>query len=183
MLRQHVFCPRIPYIREYRGIEPGTRLWLNQGLDYQGRQEMLNRRRLLLRYGLEEGSLTHNVQLRSEALAIHGICDAVIETSASLAPIEFKMSEDKPGRGQIMQLVAYALMLAESSSKVVDRGYILYGKRGRTLEVVIRQWGDDVLRVIREMKGNFERPLMPCSAASDHQCSQCEYLNFCSDRF
>ena len=185
MLRQLIFCPRIPYIRESLGIEAGSRLWLSQGVDYQQRQQMLNKRRTLGRYNLalDDAQIIHNYQLRSEKLGIHGICDAVIQSPLFVAPVEFKMSEDKPGKGQIVQLVAYGLMLAEEQHLSVENGYILYGKRGRTLEISIKSWKPKVLALIADLHHLLAYPVKPYSSASKAQCGQCEYLNFCADRF
>ncbi|MCB1703849.1 MAG: CRISPR-associated protein Cas4 [Halioglobus sp.] len=184
-LRQLIFCSRIPYISESLGIAAGSRPWLRQGVDYQQRQEMLNKRRTLGRYhlALDGAQIIHNYQLRSKKLRIHGICDAVIKAPHFAAPVEFKMSEDKPGRGQIVQLVAYGLILAEELHLNVTNGYILYGERGRTLEVSMKLWKPKVLELITDLHDLLAYPLLPSSSASEAQCGQCEYLNFCADRF
>lgn len=41
MLRQHCFCPRIPFFQLMRGIQPVGPMWLQQGLNHHVREEML----------------------------------------------------------------------------------------------------------------------------------------------
>lgn len=183
LLRQHCFCPRIPVLNEVRKINPGDRLWLKQGNTHQEHQQMLTNRRNLERFGLSQGKVAFQVELGSKSLGLHGICDAVITTDHSAVPVEFKLSSAKPSKGHCIQLAAYGMLIEESSGHTVDRGFICFGRKGRTETVVLDQWRQLVLDVRESIVNNFANPLLPCSSASEHQCSQCEYLNFCADRF
>lgn len=144
---------------------------------------MLNRRRGLQRYDLQQGKLEHNVQLKGKKLALHGIADAIILTEDEVCPVEFKIKASAVQRGQILQLAAYGLLAEERYGKPFRRGFILYGPRGKTHQVIV----DDELReqvrsIAESMLGTFNSQLMPASSAGVHQCAQCEYLNFCADR-
>ena len=57
MLRQHCFCPRIPFFQLMRGIQPVGPMWLQQGLNHHVREEMLAKRRKLSRFGISPQSL------------------------------------------------------------------------------------------------------------------------------
>lgn len=183
LIRQHCFCPRIPFYREQLNIQPKTRIWQQQGVDFHQRQQMLNKRRLLSRYGLEQGELIHNIVLTHSELNIHGICDAAIITSSEVIPLEFKLQAAAPVRGHKLQLLAYGLALENRYSLPAQRGFILYGARGKTqlLEFTpsLRQ---STTATIQAIQNNLQRGMLPFSSASAAQCGQCEYLNFCGDR-
>jgi len=144
---------------------------------------MLNRRRSLQRYGLQQGALEHNVSLKGNGLPIHGVADAIIVTDNEVCPLEFKLEAASVQRGQILQLAAYGVLAEERYGKPFRQGFILYGSRGKTHRIQM----DDRLRqqlnsVVESMLEIFQAQLMPASSASAHQCAQCEYLNFCADR-
>jgi len=61
--------------------------------------------------------------------------------------------------------------------------FILYGDKGKTHHIRFDQkLREDVISKIEDIKASFEKPMLPASSASDAQCGQCEYLNFCADR-
>jgi len=183
MLRQHVFCTRIPFFKEFQGLNPTSQLWQKQGLTYQKRQQMLTHRRKLSRFGLESGKVEFQVELKSKKLGLHGICDAVIFCNELICPIEFKMSSSKPSKGNKLQLVAYALLIEDVFNCEVKYGYILYGDQGNTEQIIIENWREKIQKSINNMRINLSKPILPPSGADEHQCGQCEFLNFCADRF
>jgi CRISPR-associated exonuclease Cas4 len=184
LIRQHVFCPRIPFYNEILGINPGDRLWQHQGIDFHQRQAMLLKRRNLRPFGLENPKLQYNVSLRSITHGIHGICDAILFAQEEICPLEFKLDASKaPQRGHILQLGAYALMAEEQFGKHCKRLFILYGTRGQTCVIPFDQKiRTAVMQVAMDIRQNLNTPLLPASPATSKQCGQCEYLNFCADR-
>ena len=182
-IRQHCFCARIPWFNELLNMRSAKPLWVKQGESHHKRQTMLNRRRKLSRYGLDQGLLREDVELHDEDLGLHGICDAVIETEHAVHPLEFKLYGDKPRRGQIYQLVAYGILCEKKFGKPASCGYILFGLRGQTQQINFdEKIRNDVLSATYSMRQNLERSTMPDSSASTAQCGQCEYLNYCNDR-
>ena len=184
LLRQYLFCPRIPFYHEVLNIYPATRLWQSQGVDYHQREAMLLKRRNLAQFGIEDAKLEHNVSLKSSKLSIHGICDAVLISEREIAVLEFKLrSSVKVQKGHIYQLAAYALMAEEAYNKPCNNLFVLYGDKGKTHQVkcdsVLKQ---DLIKKIAEIKASFKKPVLPASPATEKQCGQCEYLNFCADR-
>ncbi len=184
LLRQHAFCPRIPYFVEGLGISPETPLWVQQGQDYHARQERLTRDRTLKRFGLDKATRHFRMRLFSARLGIHGIADAVLETESEVFPVEFKTEFSEAGRGQTLQLVAYGLMAEEMRNKRFAAGFLLYGQKGKTRrnERTDALTGD-VERVLDAMRRNLTAARMPESSAAAPQCGQCEYYNYCNDRF
>lgn len=184
IIRQFIFCPRIPFYNEVLGINPGDRLWQTQGVDYHQRQAMLIKRHNLKQYGLEQPKIEHNVLLRSEILGIHGICDALLISAEELCVLEFKLNSTKaPHRGHVMQLAAYAMMAQEQYGLECRQMFVLYGTKGQTYKIQLTQeLRSQVLSLVENIKKSLVKPLLPNSSASVGQCGQCEYFNFCADR-
>lgn len=186
MLRQHCFCPRIPFFQLMLGMQPTGPLWLHQGTDHHTREEMLTKRRKLSRFGISQQNFRflENVKLFDADLGLHGICDGVIITDTEVIPLEFKLSETLPPLGARLQLASYAMLLERKEKRPVLRGFVLYGRRGRTLEVAIDSAiRETVLTVADTIREECKKAIAPHTAASEAQCAQCEYQNFCADRF
>ena len=183
LIRQYCFCPRIPFFNEVLNINPGDRPWQKQGIAYHERQRILNRRRTLKRYGLKKGTIHHNVWLAGSIIPCHGICDAIVETPETVSPVEFKMEASRPNRGQILQLAAYGMLAREKFEKKCSVMFILYGNKGKVRQYTLDDKIEhEVKNVVCNILRSIKKGLLPISAASAAQCSQCEYLNFCADR-
>ena len=184
LIRQHVFCPRIPFYNEVLSINPGDRPWQSQGVSYHKRQEMLMRRRRLERFGLSEATLKINISLYSEKKSLHGICDALLIDEEQIVPLEFKLSSSfQPRRGHILQLAAYGVLAEEQFGKPCEQMFILYGDKGKMHRVKLDEaLRSSLMRTVDTMRENLRKPLLPASSATNAQCGQCEYLNFCADR-
>jgi CRISPR-associated exonuclease Cas4 len=182
-LRQHQFCPRVPYFNENRGINPSDRPWQRQGVTFHKQQEMLNKRRNLSRFNLAEGSVEYQVHLVGKELPLHGVCDAVITANGHLYPLEFKLFGNKPNKGHKLQVAAYGMLLEQQFNQPVMTGFILIGTKGKTEIIDMAQWRNQVESAVIAIQANLISPLLPHSSASQAQCGQCEYLNYCADRF
>lgn len=183
LIRQHCFCPRIPWFNEVKNLNPGNRMWQRQGTAFHDRQRMLSKRRNLSRFGLQEGRIQFDIELKSAELGCHGICDGLVLTADEVVTLDFKLSGRQPSRGQILQTAAYG-MLAEIHYDIPCQWvFILIGKRGRTYRFSLSdKRRQEVVSTIDRIRGHFNTPILPHSSASDHQCGQCEYFNFCADR-
>jgi len=184
LIRQHVFCPRIPFYNEVLSINPGDRPWQSQGVSYHDRQEMLVKRRRLERFGLFEAVLKTNIALYSEEKALHGICDALLVSEEQVVPLEFKLASGfQPRRGHVLQLAAYGVLAEEQFKKPCEQMFVLYGDRGKMHRVKLdKALRHDLMQVVQAIRKNLQNPLLPASPATSAQCGQCEYLNFCADR-
>lgn len=185
-LRQYCFCSRIPYFQLMLDLQPAGPMWLKQGLDHHAREEMLLKRRKLNQFGVSSQNFRflQDVKLFDAELALHGICDGVILTDDEVVPLEFKLSEGTPPLGARLQLTAYAMLLESKEKKPVLRGFILYGRKGRSLEVTFdERLRSAVMATADQIRRACGRSILPPSAATESQCAQCEYQNFCADRF
>lgn len=188
MLRQYCFCPRIPYFYLVRQLPAVEQPWVKIGLDEHKRQELLLKRRNLSRYGINGESnwkIFNNVELYSESLCMHGICDSVVQSSEGTFILEFKNSESVSSNlGARIQLAAYSMLYEQKYDCEIKKGFIIYGAKAKTFEVSI----DSTIRtkVINTRNCIIEstsKGHIPSSSASENKCSQCEFFNFCSDRF
>lgn len=183
LLRQHIFCPRIPFFNEVKQINPGDRPWQSQGVTFHQRQSMLTKRRNLSRFGLARGEVQLSQKLKSTQLQCHGICDSIILTDNEVAIIEFKLAGKKPTKGQMLQAAAYGMVAEQQYNRPCKRIFVLIGERGKTYHYPLNKGlRSKVVQALREVQFNLTQPILPHSAATEHQCGQCEYLNFCGDR-
>lgn len=186
MLRQYLFCPRIPYFMVVREIQAEAPVWTSQGTSWHEVQLKLSKRRNLSRFGVgNEFKLGGvNVPVKSKSLNLHGICDAILTSNNKICPIELKTSQvSAHSKATFIQLVAYAQALVEMTGKDINEGFVLYGDRGQVIRIPIdRQKLNTVRQICNKMKQSFASCLLPNTAASEAKCCQCEYRNFCADR-
>jgi CRISPR-associated exonuclease Cas4 len=183
LIRQFAFCPRIPYFTEVCGIRPPTPLWVNQGIEFHGRESELFKRREIAKFGLESAEPRHQVELQSQQYGVHGIADLVLVSRDQVSVIEFKMHERSIHRGAVLQLFLYAKAAAEVFASNAYRGFFVFGKRGRTREVRFNEAVEqDALRTLDSLRKTMLRSVMPESSAGPLQCGQCEYIQRCNDR-
>lgn len=188
LLRQFCFCPRIPYFSMGMQLKVESPLWVKQGVKAHDRQQMLYKRRNLTKFGIEsqDYSLRHNVYLQSDTLFLHGVCDSILSTKDNDYIIEFKNVERKHiNFAEKIQLTAYALVYEDMfNGSKISKGFILLGNRGKTFSIDIDQELRHKTLLIRDhIFENFEKGAIPKSSATEGKCCQCEYFNFCADRF
>lgn len=183
LLTQFHFCPRIPYFQELLKIKPFYPQWVDQGREFHESQKQIFKHRTLKRFGMETAKQTFNIKLHSITLQIHGILDSLLISTTNVYPVEFKLSNRKPQRGQIIQLTAYAMLLEDQMKQSCSKGFILCGKKGKCYPIDITDfYRDKVLKTKNEILSCFEKSYLPDSSASSSQCTQCEYINYCNDR-
>jgi CRISPR-associated exonuclease Cas4 len=183
LLRQLVFCPRIPYFQEVLGINPARPLWVKQGLEWHVAQQKLSRYREFKALGLDQATRHHAVSMSAMELGLHGIADLVLETEAHVYPVEYKLHIEQPRKGQILQLLAYGLMAEEYFAKPCANAFILWGAplKMRTLifdaaaRAEVQAAAESLHRIVADRR-------LPDSPASLQKCAQCEFLNYCNDR-
>lgn len=186
-IRQFCFCPRIPFLSVFLEIKPPSPLWVQDGVDFHEKAAMLQKRRKLSKFNLSgKGVFKSNIYLKSSVYPIHGIADGIfIMEDGEIIPLEFKAQDNfVASRGHILQLTGYAILLEEKFQREVKQGFILYGKKGKSLRVEFtEERKKKVIEIAQKIISSFETGLLPDSPAASAQCGQCEFLNFCGDRF
>lgn len=183
LIRQYCFCPRIPYFQELLKLNPARPQWVRQGEDLHQKQEKVFKHRTLKRFNLEQAQQKFNIFVSSESFALHGLVDSILVNETHIFPIEFKLGGNKPRKGQVLQLTAYAMLLEEEYRLSCPTGFILYESKGKThhIEFTPKQQ-KQVIEIRDKIFNDLEKSYLPDSSATPAQCTQCEYLNHCNDR-
>lgn len=183
LLRQYIFCPRIPYFSELLGYKMQAPIWTEQGQDFHLDMEKLILRRIPTKYGMTNPKTQKRVNVISEKLELHGIVDFIFYNDKYVVPVEFKISGIKPSKGQELQLLAYGYALEEMKGLTFERGYFVMGSNKKPFPVFPSESKfNEVLSIKKLIIGDQATMLMPESSASISKCTQCEYLNLCNDR-
>ena len=182
LIRQWCYCPRVVYYLEMLGLPVERPRWVEQGESFHRREELLWKRRNLSRFKLQEGEKHYDLPLASARLALHGVVDMAIATADAVYAVEFKLSASNKKRGDILQLVAYGMLLEEHFGKPCKVGFLV--GQGRVLHQVAvdAERRAQVARVAGEIRQTLQRGAKPESSATVVQCCNCEFLNYCNDR-
>lgn len=184
LIRQYLFCPRVVYFLEVLNVPKVSPIWVKEGESHHKKQAELFKRRTLLRFGLENAAFKNNVNLSNEAFNFYGICDGLIISDTHIYPVEIKLHGDKPTKAQKMQLIAYGILAEKKFERVFDLGFILYEKNAKTIPVKINEQDkQEVVTKVDEIRKMIQAGRLPYSSADDEKCTQCEFENYCNDRF
>lgn len=182
-IRQFCFCPRVFYYHEFMKFKTQTPLWVEQGEQYHSVASEFMKRRTLNRFGLKDAKLLRRVELKNNQLGIHGVADGLLIGSDQVSVLEYKLAGKKPSTGQILQAVAYGMCAAEQWQMPFRTAFLLFGRNPRPHVVHITEdLVDKLNRTVAKMHSVVDAGFLPDSSASDYQCGQCEFLNYCNDR-
>jgi CRISPR-associated exonuclease Cas4 len=183
-LRQYLYCPRVVYFSHVVPVSRVETFKMHAGRDAEREHSRLERRRTLVRYGLDVGERAYSVPVTCAALGVTGIVDEVIYAPHGPVPVEVKFTEGGVAFGHRVQLAAYAMALEESSGRPVHRAFVHLVPRARveavTIDEKLRAATRDVVRRIREL---IAGALFPPPADRPAKCDGCELRCFCGDVF
>lgn len=184
-VRQHVYCPRIPYFRlglrlPGRFVTPA----MHEGILEHQRTSELEQRRSLRAYGLEDGDRSFDVQMRSARLGLSGRLDMAIVRAHEVIPVEFKNSRERLGLHHVYQLTAYALLAEEHFRRPVRRVFVYFIplKQAQMREITPAMRAH-AKRVLNEIRAAVELERMPEGTRVLARCRVCEFLSYCNDRW
>lgn len=184
MIRQYLFCPRIVYFLEVLNIPKISPIWVKEGVSHHKKQAELFKRRTLSRFGLENAEFKSNIHLSSDDFEFYGICDGLIISGTHIYPVEIKLHGDRPSKAQKMQLIAYGILAENKFNKIFDLGFILYESNAKTVPIkVTDQDKQELIQKVKEIIEMIQLGRLPYSSADDGKCTQCEFENYCNDRF
>lgn len=183
-IKQHLYCPRISYWTYVAPVEKRLPFKMEQGAADHAMLARLESRRTLKAYGIEQGIRKFHVRLHSEALALTGVLDALLETPEERIPVEYKDTLGGVRLNHRVQLAAYALLLRELPGPPVRRGMLFVIPEQRVHLVRLDAALDEVVRrAMEEIRATLETELMPPPADRWAKCRDCEFLRFCGDRY
>ena len=183
LIRQWHFCPRIPYYQELLGAHISRPVWVRQGNVYETMQRHLFRRRNLSRFNLQQGKLHTQLSLSHATYPFHGIADILIETQDAVYVVEIKLNLPVIRTGVMAQLTALSMLAGAQFGKKSTDAFILYGRKVSVKHLHITEdMQRQVCQTARNIANMLASGIKPDSTAQQHQCAQCEYLNYCNDR-
>ncbi len=183
LIRQWTYCPRIVYYIELMDFPVTYPTWVKQGESFHKKEAHLWQRRNLSRFGLHEGKLFLEHPVKSQEFSIHGVADMIIETEKEVFPVEFKLGSSEKRKGGVLQLVAYGIMAQENLGKECKFGFLAHGPKNLQKIAMTEPLIKGVLEKTDEIRKMMNTGIKPDSPASESQCTNCEYLNYCNDRF
>jgi CRISPR-associated exonuclease Cas4 len=183
MIRQYLYCPRVPYWSYCVPLRRPTTYKMEEGALQHEHTAALEERRSLRAYGLQAGIRHFDVLLRSSNLGMSGKLDMLIELPNKMIPVEWKHTE----RDTLMlhhkyQLAMYALMVEEAYGKPVERCFVYLIPLKRVLAVPIadgmRRYAQRTANALRDM---LLHERMPAPTPRRGRCHDCEFRRFCND--
>lgn len=184
-VRQHIYCPRIPFFRlglrlPHRFVTSG----MQEGILEHQRTTDLEERRSLRTYGLQDGERLFDVQMRSEKLGLGGRLDLAIRRTHEVIPVEFKNSRAGLGLHHTYQLTAYALLAEQHFRLPVRRAFAYFIPLKRAVPVDMtparRAYTQ---RVLHEIRAAVASERLPEGTRVLARCRVCEFLPYCNDRW
>jgi len=101
-----------------------------------------------------------------------------------IIPVEFKHIDKKPSYSHILQLVGYGMLLEKEYQKNFTKAFIVYSNNMKFYKIdITSKHKKDFFDVIKDIETIVKNDILPNSSANENQCIQCEYLNYCDDRF
>jgi len=136
--------------------------------------------------------VVRGMPVKSNELAISGICDAVefikdesgveihgMEGKFLSFPVEYKRGKPKTGDEDILQLAAQAICLEEMLLCDVSEGYIFYNETKRRINVPItKEIKDKVRKIVVEMQTYYARKHTP-KVKPGKFCNNCSLKHIC----
>lgn len=184
LIRQYKFCPRIVYYNLLTNIKPIYPRQVSLGVGYHTLQnEMLNSRKFK-KFHIEYEKIISDKYFENESLNICGKVDLVFLTKDEVIPVEFKHIDKKPSYSHILQLVGYGILLEKEYQKKFTQAFVVYSNNMKFYKININtKHKKDFFDVIKNIETIISNDILPNSSANENQCIQCEYLNYCDDRF
>lgn len=183
-VKQHVYCPRIPYWTYLVPIEKRLPPKVEYGAADHALLARLEQRRTLRAYGLTEGQRRFHVRLTSAALGLTAVLDALLETDGERIPVEYKDTLGGVRMNHRIQLAAYGMMLREEPGPPVRRGLVFIIPEERVVSVRLNASLEGIVRrSLKEIRETLQTELLPPPADRWAKCRDCEYLRFCGDRY
>lgn len=184
LIRQYKFCPRIVYYNLLTNIKPFYPRQVSLGVEYHDLQNELLTSRKFKKFHIDYEEIISDKYFEDEKLGVCGKVDLAFLTSNEIIPIEFKHIQKKPSYSHILQLVGYGILLSKKYNKEFNIAFIVYSNNMKFHKIEItNKHIEDFYKVIESIKRILKNDLLPNSDANEEKCIQCEYLNFCNDRF
>jgi CRISPR-associated exonuclease Cas4 len=180
-IRQHTYCPRIPYYRYVMPLERPVTAKMDLGKEEHETTSVKEARRTLKAYGIKEGERQFGVNLYSESLGLRGKIDMVILTPREVIPVEYKMAAGI-GLHHKYQLTAYAMLAEHTFGGAVSRAFVYLTPAKKAQEIPITPaMREHVKKILAGLRSSIEDERLPRPTPHRRRCTDCEYRRFCGD--
>lgn len=181
-LKQWVYCERIVYYRHVMPAVGKPTFKMREALAAQDLIESLEMRRGLQEYGFERAQRRFGLWLRDEGLGLSGKADLVLEGTAALAVVDFKLTSGELGENHRIQLAGYA-MLAESVYGKPSNVAFLYRIPDNCIfsVAITEELRTAVRKAVADIRQMGETQWCPPATAVRRRCTECEFANYCAD--
>lgn len=180
-LKQFVYCPRIIYYTYVLPIPRPVTHKMDFGKFEHIELDRLEKRRKLVRYGLEEGKRVFHTALFSERLGLEGKLDLHIVKEKEYYPVEFKHSSGVYFN-QKLQIAGYALLLEERMSRPVRDGFLYLIPKKEIVPIPITQdLRDYVHETLLDIRRLIHNQRYPKPTRQKNRCQECEFRRYCRD--
>ncbi len=180
-VRQHTYCPRIPYYQYTMPLERPTTAKMDLGKEEHETTSAKEARRTLKAYGIKEGERRFGVDLYSSHLGLRGKIDMMLLTSREPIPVEYKMAAGI-GLHHKYQLTAYAMLAEHTLDRTVSRAFVYLTPVKKAVEVPITAaMREHVRGILGGLRASIVGERLPHPTPHRKRCTDCEYRRFCGD--
>lgn len=181
-LKQHLYCPRIPWFRLVQPVKSASTYAMERGHRVQDRVEALEKRRSFREYGLPTGERLFGLWLKSDRLGLSGRIDMAVRTHVGVFPVDFKDTEGPVRANHRVQLTAYAMLLEEYFDMPSSLAFIYRVPDDLVFTVEVGPVErDDVQRRLEAMRMAVQSEAFPEATSVRARCVECEFVNYCGD--
>lgn len=182
---EYLYCPRFIYFMNCLGIcqREEQRYKVLKGREIHEERKRININYLRRRFGCVDKDI--DVYMFSDTNSLKGKVDEVLHLSdGTLAPMDYKYTEhrDTLYRTHKYQSVLYAMLIQETYSKEVRRGFICYARsKNKIVEVAYGE--QDFLRaqeVVKDILKIIQTGYFPKHTPYRIRCIDCCYRNICT---
>ena len=181
---EHVYCPRFTWFMNVQHIDQheDTRYKVLKGREVHERRESENKTYLRRKIGVLKRETA--VYLASPKLRMRGIVDEVLWLrDGTLAPLDYKYTESREQafKTHRIQVIMYAMLIAETYTATVDRGFVAYIRGGsQLLEIPITEQDRlEVKSLVDEIFEIIMTARLPKRTPQRQRCVDCCYRNIC----
>lgn len=185
-IKQYFYCPRVVYFEYCQPVEKKVSYKMEEGNAAQKALEILEKRRTLARYGLENGKRHFGINLVSDNLNLSGNLDLLVENKKGYFPVEFKnaFAPAKIPFNHKLQLTAYGMLVESNYDIIVSKGFLYYllNEEVKTVRFTL-DLRNLVLEAIKGTREIIEAGIFPEPPKYKNKCVDCEFLRHCGDRY
>jgi CRISPR-associated exonuclease Cas4 len=172
------------YYNLLTNIKPIYPRQVSLGENYHELQNEMLQSRKFKKFHIKYEEIISDKYFENESINICGKVDLAFITKGEVIPVEFKHISSKPSYSHILQLVGYGILLEKEYQKDFKTAFIIHSNNMKFYKIDITQkHKKDFFEVLKSIEKIVKNDILPNSSANENQCIQCEYLNYCDDRF